>query len=679
MSSTIKGYLGSRMTFSAITILGKPEKSLVLDGDPSLHATKSSPGDGRRPPQTGLRVGCPATASPPTSSTEGSTAAKPIQSSETWFETLKISADHRPRQKKMKGKYVPNGHPNVGIKFGFHSLTVLFFVVFVVVAFKTTRECRRLWDDQNASKNIDDSFLGCNLYSGKWVYDNKSYPLYKGLQCSFMDDGMACEKFGRKDPNYRHWRWQPHDCDLPSNVGEAEEQKACVPFKSVQFNGSLVTFKATEYNATIDFYWAPLLVESNCDDPRLHRTSDRIVRIGEIEKHARHWNDADILVFNSYIWWRLLKLKALWGSFESPDGIYKEVEMLDAYEMALKTWSDWLDIHVNRTKTKLFFVSMSPTHNRAEEWGMATGQNCYNETEPITKEGYWGGDSDPRMMRIVEATINKLKTRGLKASGSIQLKKELLNFYLRNIATGKRLRFDIIGFLNIYHHEPWELPGLAKTGEREWYFFVPRDRKHGHGGRPNRTTERGFWKATGSDRPIRSLSDPKNILGLRKTLVFYTGRAPRGCKTDWVMNEYRLLDSCSSPKEDIVLCKIYRKATSLKVLEQKAAMEEQSKTFHPLPSSPLMHDAFSSYDPHEICGAVPVSQDPIALKTEEGEEHVKSTVIPSSSLGLGSVKENLTELQVPKFSMELTMDPTWSQLRSPWLDIWSPYANVLNF
>ncbi|GMP32122.1 hypothetical protein CsSME_00006027 [Camellia sinensis var. sinensis] len=123
---------------------------------------------------------------------------------------------------------------------------------------------------------------------------------------------------------------------------------------------------------------------------------------------------------------------------------------------------------------------------------------------------------------------------------------ELLNCYLKRIAMGNKLSFDIIGFLNIYHHEPWDLPGYAKIGEREWYFFVPRDRRHGHGGRPNRTTLKGFWKATGSDRPIRSSTDLKKVLGLRKTLVFYKGRAPRGSKTDWVMNEYRLSDHCSS-------------------------------------------------------------------------------------------------------------------------------------
>uniref|UniRef100_A0A803NQY3 NAC domain-containing protein n=1 Tax=Cannabis sativa TaxID=3483 RepID=A0A803NQY3_CANSA len=124
---------------------------------------------------------------------------------------------------------------------------------------------------------------------------------------------------------------------------------------------------------------------------------------------------------------------------------------------------------------------------------------------------------------------------------------ELLDFYLKNMVSGK-MSFDIIGSLNIYLFDPWVLPEKAKLGEREWYFFVPRDRKHGSGGRPNRTTERGFWKATGSDRRIVSLSEPKRVIGLRKTLVFYKGRAPRGTKTDWVMNEYRLPDNCKLSK-----------------------------------------------------------------------------------------------------------------------------------
>lgn len=69
--------------------------------------------------------------------------------------------------------------------------------------------------------------------------------------------------------------------------------------------------KMKEYNASVEFYWAPLLVESNSDDPVSHRVPDRIVRVQAIEKHAIYWTHADILVFNSYLWWRRPKMKVL--------------------------------------------------------------------------------------------------------------------------------------------------------------------------------------------------------------------------------------------------------------------------------------------------------------------------------------------------------------------------------
>ena len=80
---------------------------------------------------------------------------------------------------------------------------------------------------------------------------------------------------------------------------------------------------------------------------------------------------------------------------------------------------------------------------------------------------------------------------------------------------------------------------LASTGEKEWYFYCPRDRKYRNSARPNRVTGAGFWKATGTDRPIYS-SEGTKCIGLKKSLVFYKGRAAKGVKTDWMMHEFRL-------------------------------------------------------------------------------------------------------------------------------------------
>jgi len=79
---------------------------------------------------------------------------------------------------------------------------------------------------------------------------------------------------------------------------------------------------------------------------------------------------------------------------------------------------------------------------------------------------------------------------------------------------------------------------MALYGEKEWYFFTPRERKYPNGSRPNRSAGTGYWKATGADKPI---GKPKAV-GIKKALVFYAGKAPKGEKTNWIMHEYRLAD-----------------------------------------------------------------------------------------------------------------------------------------
>ncbi|GFP94263.1 NAC domain-containing protein 78 [Phtheirospermum japonicum] len=105
---------------------------------------------------------------------------------------------------------------------------------------------------------------------------------------------------------------------------------------------------------------------------------------------------------------------------------------------------------------------------------------------------------------------------------------ELVRYYLRRKACGKPFRFQAVTEIDVYKSEPWELAG------------VPVDRKYGNGSRLNRATGKGYWKATGKDRSVRHKSQ---TIGMKKTLVFHSGRAPDGKRTNWVMHEYRLCDS----------------------------------------------------------------------------------------------------------------------------------------
>ncbi|KAF5733991.1 hypothetical protein HS088_TW16G00432 [Tripterygium wilfordii] len=71
----------------------------------------------------------------------------------------------------------------------------------------------------------------------------------------------------------------------------------------------------------------------------------------------------------------------------------------------------------------------------------------------------------------------------------------------------------------------------------------------------------------------------KFLVGMKKTLVFYKGRAPKGEKSNWVMHEYRLDNK--HPKEEWVVCRVFQKSAAVKKPQQETTSSQS-----PSPASP---------------------------------------------------------------------------------------------
>ncbi|PIN03907.1 hypothetical protein CDL12_23561 [Handroanthus impetiginosus] len=166
---------------------------------------------------------------------------------------------------------------------------------------------------------------------------------------------------------------------------------------------------------------------------------------------------------------------------------------------------------------------------------------------------------------------------------------ELVSFFLQNKLNGTRPDIDrVIPVLDIYDSNPSELPHLAgeycpADGE-QWFFFIPRQEREARGGRPNRLTTEGYWKATGSPGDV--YSSQNRVIGRKRTMVFYVGRAPSGRKTMWKMNEYKAIashdhapSSSSSTfatpqlREEFSLCRIYKRPKCLRAFDRRPPSE----------------------------------------------------------------------------------------------------------
>jgi hypothetical protein len=57
-----------------------------------------------------------------------------------------------------------------------------------------------------------------------------------------------------------------------------------------------------------------------------------------------------------------LTFKCRWDYIQEGGKIYKDMNRFIAFYKGLTTWARWVNINVNPTQTKVFFLGISPVH-----------------------------------------------------------------------------------------------------------------------------------------------------------------------------------------------------------------------------------------------------------------------------------------------------------------------------
>ncbi|KAL0428299.1 UNVERIFIED_CONTAM: NAC domain-containing protein 1 [Sesamum latifolium] len=158
---------------------------------------------------------------------------------------------------------------------------------------------------------------------------------------------------------------------------------------------------------------------------------------------------------------------------------------------------------------------------------------------------------------------------------------ELTEYLMKKVFSNRPLPRNRIHEVKLYDFNPEVLAeNYTPSGENEWYFFTPRDKKYKNGSRPKRGAGDGYWKASGANKHIMRNSE---IISSKKSLCYYKGRPPGGDKTCWMMHEYKLSNPPAPVRtsensmrlDDWVLCHLVKKPIVVKKSKTKGNKDEQ--------------------------------------------------------------------------------------------------------
>ncbi|KAM7276437.1 hypothetical protein ACFE04_018303 [Oxalis oulophora] len=251
----------------------------------------------------------------------------------------------------------------------------------------------------------------CDIFEGKWVYNPDSVPAYSESECPYITKEFTCQENGRPDSEYVKWSWEPTGCRIPkfngtdfverlrgkrlAFIGDSISRNqwvsmVCLLYSSLPHSKTKKTayniFRAEEYNFSVEFHWNSYLVELE------EVNGTKILNLNEISNSAKKWHDADILLFNTGHWWKSLR----WDIYRYKGNLIKDMKKDFPFKVAMNTWAQWMDSHIDSTKTRVFFRSYSPVHS------------CSESTKPL--DDYKLGSYPKAIYETIETTIKGMAT-----------------------------------------------------------------------------------------------------------------------------------------------------------------------------------------------------------------------------------------------------------------------------